>query len=230
MKKAFIGIDASLISTVIHISIEDQHHLLCFRKDFKETKWTKMLDFVDFHPISYTEMPKSEKDFIKFTAVERQKLQDYADITKLMIEKIKEITKGCELYVGLENYSYSSVGSSVLDIVAFGTNLRQQLTTLDAKAYFLIPPTQLKSNWAKLVYNADKKGMYRNNDGVAGGSFKKIQMMTGIIESKLELHPKFKKFLIDNWSELSVIKTIGKPIDDISDAVILNQIIQSIYK
>lgn len=230
MQKAYIGIDASLISTAVHISIENQHHLLCFRKDFKETKWTKMLDFVNFENINYLEMPKSEKDFIKFTAKEKQKLQDYENITKLIAKKIKDLTTGCKLYIGLENYSYSSAGSSVLDIVAFGTNLRQQLASLNAKEYILMPPTQLKSNVAKLVYQPDKKGMYRNNQGIAGGSFKKHQICQAIIESNLEFHPEFKNFLTNNWAELSIIKTLGKPIDDVADCVCINQIMKTIYK
>lgn len=210
----YVGIDASLTSTAVNIRTPDSNVLLSFTKNYKPSKWTKELEpFVTFFGTTF-------RDLDDYSQSEVAKLADYEEVVNNIVHEIAiRVDNGLETKVSIEGYSYSSAAGPLIDLVTFGTLLRRKLI-LQFKNLQIYTPSQLKKYCAQLVYQPDKKGMHRNNDGVAGGSFKKPQMCQAMLDSSgLTLNEKFTHFLKTNWSDLSSMKNLPKPTDDLSDAV-----------
>ena len=72
---------------------------------------------------------------------------------------------------------------------------------------------------------AKTKIEYRNNEGVAGGSFKKPDMYKVLVENTDLQNDSWVKFLAEHSEEQLSMKSISKPIEDINDSYILYQII-----
>lgn len=210
----FVGIDASLTSTAVNVRTPDSNILLSFTKNYKPSKWTKELEpFTKFTNTSFN-------DVDDYSESELAKLRDYEVIINDIVDQILTfVNPSLETKVSIEGYSYSSAAGPLIDLVTFGTLLRKRVLTEfgNLKIY---TPSQLKKYCAQLVYQPDKKGMFRNNEGIAGGSFKKHQMCLAMLESKnLTLNENFTKFLQTNWTDLSTMKNLPKPTDDLSDAI-----------
>jgi hypothetical protein len=210
----YVGVDASLTSTAVNIRTPDSNILLSFTKNYKPSKWTKELEpFTVFFGTSF-------KDVDGYSELEISKLEDYEKVANWIVDEIAIRTNnGLETKVAIEGYSYSSAAGPLIDLVTFGTLLRKRLRS-QFKHLTIYAPAQLKKGCAQLVYQADKKGVYRNNDGTAGGSFKKPDMCKAMLDSSnLDLNDNFKNFLQTNWSDLSSMKNLPKPTDDLSDAI-----------
>lgn len=210
----YVGIDASLTSTAVNIRTPDSNILLSFTKNYKPTGWTKQMEnFTKFYDTSFRILDD-------YSQSEIAKLEDYSIVTDKIVNEISIRTdNGLETKIGIEGYSYSSAAGPLIDLVCFGTQLRKSLL-IEFKNLKIYTPSQLKQKCAQLVYPKDKKGMHRNNEGVAGGSFKKHQMCLAMLESThLTLNDDFKMFLKTNWPDLSIMKGLPKPTDDLSDAI-----------
>lgn len=149
-----------------------------------------------------------------------------------IISTIKsEIVPGKNTICGIEGYSYSSMAGPLIDLVTFGTLLRSKLVSngiITVDDLHIFPPSKLKLEAAKLTYPAIQKGKkieYRNNNGVAGGSFKKPDMFMALIEND-SLTDDWVTFLRDNQKDISESKSIPKPVEDINDAYLMFEVLR----
>lgn len=133
--------------------------------------------------------------------------------------------------VAIEGYSHSSNAGPLIDLVTFGTLLRWNVMTLnDNVNMIIIPPTQLKLKAAQLTYPPIEKGVkvkkyeWRNNEGVSGGGFTKIDMCKALLEND-NLTCEWVAMLRDNKEDILNLKNIPKPIEDMNDAKLLYEIL-----
>jgi hypothetical protein len=79
-----------------------------------------------------------------------------------------------------------------------------------------------------MVYKPDKKGVYRNEDGKAGGSFDKKDMMRALLHFDIDVD--YFNYLMKKKEDLLKPKNIPKPFDDINDSLLLSLVGQKQQK
>jgi hypothetical protein len=159
-----------------------------------------------------------------YSKTEMAKLILYDKITAIIIDDIKNsMAMSDNSIVLIEGYSQSSISGPLVDLVTFSTLLRIKLHTEITNNILIISPLSLKLIAAKLAYKGNvvgKKTEYRNHQNIAGGKFKKNEILLSIIENS-NLKCGWSDFLRDNKDILTNLKLVPKPIDDINDAKIL---------
>lgn len=217
----FIGIDMSLASAAIVIkSRTNDYVFLSYIKNYKKTKWTKSIeDFVDITGTSF----RTDEDY---STQEVLKLDDYDRVTDIMINDIKKhIDISLPTYFAIEGYSYSSATSSIIDLVTISTLLRNKLRKFAEMCVY--SPSSVKKSVCGLVYgwkNIAKKGAPKwetrstvgVNTGLAGGDFKKRDMVQALNDSDCE--SKLAGYIRENFKEIYPMVNVPKPLDDITDA------------
>jgi hypothetical protein len=201
--KVYTGIDASLTSTALCIE-SDGHEILYNFHTGKQTKWFKLLEpVVKFHNISHEiagEYSESEVSKHKSYQVLSDKIRYYLSPDSL---------------IGIEGYSYSSQAGPLIDLVTFGTLLRQKIINI-TEHLTIYAPTNLKASVCKIAYGTDQKGIARNDEGIAGGKFTKREMLKAMFDHAPDAP--MSKILIHYKDDLLKMKNIPKPIDDLVDA------------
>jgi hypothetical protein len=186
-------------------------------------------EFVEYRFIEY-------REYTNYSDGELIKLLDYDKITDNIIEDILlNIDKTLPTKIGIEGFSFSSKNGDIIDLVTFSTLLRKKLYDKISKDILVMAPTTLKLESCKLTYkpiNIGKKKEifeWRNNDGVAGGSFKKNQMCLALIENET-FNDEYIKILRMNREILETIKNIPKPMEDLNDALLLFKYLEKSIK
>jgi len=229
MNKNIIGIDPSLICTAMVVNnkkfVYTGDHI-AYTKKGRMVQWFERVDDI----ITLRSFLLSTK-FADHTKSELHKISKYQTIVDSIItdiiSEIGVIDDNC--FFGIEGYSYSSASGPLIDLVTFGTILKTSLIRAGAANIIIVPPQELKNKAASLVYPAIKKGkttMYRNGAGLAGGSFKKPDMMLCLLEDP--------KLVTDEWilrlkeyeDDLVALKNVPKPIEDLNDAKLLYEWIE----
>lgn len=221
-----IGIDPSLVSTAMTINGE---HLFNYTKEsyaFNKSglnKWYKMCEqYVKYRWIEYDKVEN-------FTDSEIDKLSKYNILSDMIIEDIRNhIDPNKAIKIGIEGYSYSSAAGPLIDLVTYGTLLRNKLLQLsdDVTIY---PPSTLKLESAKLTYPMvmeKKKETWRNNDGVSGGKFTKHDIYSALVENN-DLDDRWVSFLRQIKGDVFESKTIKKPMEDVNDSFVIYQVIKN---
>lgn len=163
-------------------------------------------------------------------------------VYKILKDVLDNIDHNEPVHIGIEGYSYSSSAGPLIDLVTFSTLLRSRLfggmpgvVRSDRKMVEMriFQPTEVKQRAAMLAYpplaknKAGTKVEYRNNEGVAGGSFKKHEIYKALIENKNLVNDPWIVYLKDHWEEIKEMKSIPKPIEDVNDAKTLYEIIKA---
>lgn len=224
----FIGIDASLTSTAISIYFDKKYYFLSYFKNYtKPTKWTKELDFVKITGVEYSK----DEDY---STQESNKMWDYQESVQCMINDIKDIIgedNKEEIFFSQEGYSFSSMAGHLIDLVQLGTLIRNGMTK-DLKADMTIySPSTMKKEACGLTYGWTKKGKKvikyetRNDIGIAGGTFKKHQMMKAMYDYPND--NKLSEFIYGFYDVISGMKKIPSPIDDLIDSFWALQILMN---
>lgn len=162
-----------------------------------------------------------------FSVSEINKLKRYDEITD---DIVSNIPNNSDVYI--EGYSQGSNAGHIIDLVTFGTLLRSKISKNPSNRINIITPLQLKSLAAQLTYQPSLKKKsknkleYRNNEGVIGGKFTKIEMLKVLIENP-SIVCDYVTYL-RTLPELLSTKTIPKPIEDINDAKIMFYVAQKI--
>lgn len=221
-----IGIDPSINSTAVVANDKIFIHTTdsaVYTKKGNYTKWFGYCEnLVNIQTISFS----THKDYSK---LEILKLIDYDTITTEIVNNIKVVLDDCPTKVYIEGYSYSSVSGDLIDLVTFSTLLRKKLYEHITKDIKVIAPSTLKKETAILTYNPINEGkrkekwVYRNNEGVAGGNFKKPEMYKAIVEND-DFKDEWANHLREIYDEVSSLKSIHKPYDDINDAYLLRKL------
>jgi hypothetical protein len=225
-----IGIDPSLISTAVAVNGK----LINYCREEKATlskggltKWFKMCE------------SELELNFINFRTYENYsdgeliKLKDYDKITNQIISDIeKNIDKSKPTRIGIEGYSYASDAGDIIDLVTFSTLLRKKLYDYISQDIIVMAPSTLKQETCKLTYapinegKKKEKWVYKNNDGVSGGSFTKHGMYLAIIENESLTDP-WAKLCKTLKTDLMGMKMFPKPFEDVDDAYLIYNILKN---
>lgn len=221
-----IGIDPSLSSTGLSILKDNKIILFNYNNKKSNYKWFKNTSNI-INYIHHTYVFGKN-----FSESEVSKLKIFDEVTDKIIDTIiKYIDTGEIIKVYIEGFSYSSKGN-IIDLVVFSTLIRYKLLKIFNLELNIIPPSSLKSFIGSEVYEKDKKGIYRNEDGKAAGSFDKKDMMEALLKLNLDLNFEYMEFLKNNKNTLLSTKTIPSPFTDLNDSIILMYygIRQNIYK
>lgn len=175
-----------------------------------------------------------------YSDLEMLKLIRFQHIAATIVDDIvSNIDLSQNIHVAIEGYSYSSAAGPLIDLVTFGTLLRHNLSTVlsfevvSRPTLFdiqILAPTQVKRYAAQIAYPPTSKGKkveYRNNDGVAGGSFKKKDIFKALIDNPNLKGDTWIEYLRENAEEILDLRDIPKPIEDLDDAKTIYEIIKS---
>jgi hypothetical protein len=231
-----ITIDPSLTSTAVVVN--DQKFVYttvdnCRTKKLKLKGWfEKSEDLLTIR--EHLATPTHEV----YQQEEADKYLHFKEIVSKIISDIKSVIGDSEdaNVVAIEGYSFSSAAGPLIDLVTFGTLLRNALVSSlnlpKSKPFLIIPPTMLKLHAAKLSYEAIPKNRagtlfeWRNHQGVAGGSFKKHDIYKSLTDND-KLGCEWVKFLRDNEEEVMSLKAVPKPLEDMNDAKIMYEVLKA---
>jgi hypothetical protein len=224
-----ISIDPSLISSSITVSKSKGDYVL-----FNYCREKSALGKVGFHKwfslceqyVSFRFIDIREYD--QYSRGEILKMVDYEKICDGILKDINNnIDKNKPSRVYIEGFSFSSRdGKSLIDLVTFSTILRKRLYDEITKDILIVSPSTLKLEACKLTYKPIPKGpkgkkiSWRNNEGISGGNFTKIEMVKSIIENDSLVDP-WAKHLKSIKDEILSMRNIPKPYDDLCDSYLL---------
>jgi hypothetical protein len=206
----YIGIDTSLSSTGLYILLEDGSEFIYnYRNKSKDSKWHKKLDFIVYRDYKFEAL----KDYSKN---EINKITQYNKITDLIIQ---DIQKHCDIQntkIITEGFSFSSKGQ-IIDLVCYAALVRNKLLELGYDLN-IKSPSGLKKDTCITVYGeGENKKPACNTRGIAGGKFKKQEMLESLFDAKFK--SKISQYLLEDKDVLLKMKSIPSPISDIVDAL-----------
>jgi hypothetical protein len=223
-----IGLDPSLISTGLVVNGKLFNY--CREKDATNksglSKWFKYADSeLTLRYIEY-------REYENYSDGELIKLKDYDAITSLIIRDIEEnIDKSLPTKIGIEGFSYSSSFGPLIDLVTFSTLLRKKLFDYISQDITILSPSTLKVEACKLTYppinegKKKEKWVYKNNDGIAGGSLTKHGMFLAIVENK-NLNDGWTNLCRSLKSDIMGASKVPKPFEDVNDCWLLFNILK----
>jgi hypothetical protein len=191
------------------------------------TKWFEICDpYISYKWINQVLVDDhSEQEILK--------LINYNNITDMIINDIFANCEKDDFIIGIEGYSYGSSAGPLIDLVTFGTLLRNKIYNKISHNIIVLPPATVKFEAARLTYlpvNPNSKNLkYRNNEGISGGSFKKPEMYKALIENN-NLNCSWVELLREHASDVLSMKSIPKPIEDINDAKLLYEALKKHYQ
>jgi hypothetical protein len=197
-------------------------------KTGKLSKWFDIMDqYVDYR---FFESPDKE---LPYSLNEIDKLRVYDDITDNIVSDIalNLSNHSDESIVCIEGYSYSSKATrSILDLVTFGTLLRTKLLKELEAMVIILSPSSLKKKTCKFSYNEKldingKNLQCRNNDLLAGGNFRKPDMMNALLENEKLRSDWYVNLLKNELIDIINPSKIPKPIEDLNDVKLMYEII-----
>ena len=225
----YIGLDVSKISTALVIEKNGITKLFSYTTTKDNNIWIKNTnDFINYRHIKYEY--KNEKDYSKS---ELLKLDEFDKITELILNDIFDNIKVLDsIRIAIEGYSYSSKGP-IFDLIEFTTSLKIKLMKrLNNYSNITIKsPLTLKSETCKMVYEPriEIKGKrvikhiphYENTKGKEATKFNKWDMFYAFIESDIDIP--LKTWCLEYMEKITKNKEVPKPIDDIIDAIFLQE-------
>lgn len=226
----YIGIDPSITSTGMVINGK------VFNYSYEKAGYTKKGDFTKwFHKSeNYANYRfHSQATFENYKDEQINKLNLYNYVSKQILKDIdNNIDKSKKTKVFIEGYSYGSSQGNLIDLVSFGTLVREKILIM-TDDITIVSPNTLKLETCKMVYKPIEKitgrkrnkikYIYKNDIGIPGGSFQKNHMAKAISDSAWK----------DNWAiHLKEIfpefsSKIPKPQEDINDAYLLYRLSQT---
>jgi hypothetical protein len=193
-------------------------------------KWfTDMEPYVEayaFFDPTDKKLPYSRREFAKLAL--------YDKITDTIIRDIYNNLKPGQqgTIVCIEGYSYASTSNTLIDLVTFSTLLRSKLILDRRYTGVVLSPPSLKLKACLLTYPEEKfneKGKklpFSNHDGISGGKFTKHDMMKALLDNDRLSHDRYVNFLRNDCKdELMGKKTIPKPVEDVTDAKLMYEIL-----
>lgn len=217
----YIGIDVSVNSTAMCI-YNKKYNFYNYTNKKSNYIWIKNTSNI----INYKFFEYKYKNINDFSNMMIEKIKDYDIYTEFIIDDIKKYGK--KFNIGIEGYSYGlKTTDSIIDISELSSILKfKLLNNFPESKIMLIPPKSVKIESCKMVYKLiDGQKIVRNNKGVAGGSFDKIDMFNAFLESNID--NELKNYLINKKEDLIKMKNIPKPFDDVIDSVFIMEIIKN---
>lgn len=207
----YVGIDASKASTAICVEVDDVDYFFNYTTHFGNfSGWMKLVEPVTTYRLLIYDYPKD------YSESEKYKLFAYEDTAGKIISDLLQHITNTSTFIGMESYSQSSDAGHLIDLVTLGTFIRFKVLSVNSNMT-LYAPMQLKKECCKITYNIqDKKKIWRDPNGLAGGSFKKPDMLRAMLD--YSPNSKLSQILSPDKDHLLSLKAIPKPIDDLVDA------------
>jgi len=225
----YIGIDPSITSTGMVVNghtFNYSYEKNGLTKKGNLSKWFLISEHITkyrFH---------NQATYSNYKDEQINKLNLYNNVSKIISDDIVNTIDPLKpVKVFIEGYSYGSSQGNLIDLVSFGSLLRQKILTI-TNDITIVSPNTLKLETCKMVYKPiekvtgrkrDKiKYIYKNDIGIPGGSFTKKEMAKAISDSHWD----------DNWADhIREIRpefssTIPKPQEDINDSYLLYKLSQ----
>lgn len=225
-----IAIDPSLNCTALVIN---DKKFIYAKEEYGNTKKKKLTKWFDicnaYITYRWTDYPSS-KDHSKNEMIKHTQYDTLTDI--IIKDIIDNLNYDEDIIIGIEGYSHRSDAGPLIDLVTLSTLLRNKLYKRVSRNITIYQPTSLKLEACKLAYEPIKTGVrvikyeYRNNEGMAGGSFKKPEIYKALIENSKLDNDDWVKLLKEYASDCFGMKEIPKPIEDVNDAKTLYEIIK----
>jgi hypothetical protein len=214
----YIGVDISLNSTAVFIETNENKHILSFTNKKDNNIYIRELDR---YGVKFFHIDREKSD--DYSINEILKIKHYNMLSDLLVnEIIKRIDMTKKTFCQIEGYSFSKNTSSILDIVSLSTLIRSTLIkSIENIDISIISPSSLKLETCKMVYKPENIGIkkpklvFKNNQGIPGGLFKKPQMYRAILEGKIDT-PIYDMLM--TYKDLMDREKIPNPIEDIIDA------------
>ncbi len=232
-----VAIDPSLISTALVVSSGDTFKIYNYCRESKVfgkkgiTKWFKSAEqYVTYKFIEY-------REFEDYSEGELVKLKDYDLITDEIIKDIlNNIDPLQETKIGIEGYNFGAQVGDLIDLVTFSTLLRKKLFDKVSEDIWVMSPSTLKLETCKFSYEPIRKETgikkkkiveeYRNKLGIPGGKFQKPDMFRAIVENE-NINDFWSKHCKSVKEEVLSVSTTPKPYEDVDDAYLIYQILNS---
>jgi hypothetical protein len=227
MKKLIVGIDPSINSTAMYMSLDDKSftkmvliasNKITRTKTGNLTKWfsltSEKMDLIEYDPYKASDSN---------TDNQKQKIVIANKKANRIIKEIKKVLQNHEVgevKVRIEGYSYMSATSSIIDLVSFGSIIRSKVLE-EGFDFTEVTPSSLKQNSCQYAYGLTDIGKRKpkliavSPDGVKGGSFKKPHMLKAFLNTDQDLLP------IDKLNPILSSRNVPKPIEDIVDSFFL---------
>lgn len=226
-----VTIDPSLTSTAITVNgypISIPSEGIALTKSCKYTKWFDIVeDHCDIIPI---DTDYNEKKYAKLEIAKLKTFKLIADTVSRCVDN--KTIPGYNTICLIEGYSYSSQSGPLIDLVTLGTLIRETMLDKNGVEIVVMSPSTVKKLSAKLTYPPIQKGKkveYRNNQGLAGGSFQKPDIYKVLTENE-SFQSDWVCLLRKLEEDILSKKSIPKPIEDINDAVVMYHIVEEEYK
>lgn len=203
-----IGIDFSINSpSMMWCRDEGEYNFISFfNNEGKDWRNSKSKTF-KYHNILYDNnivemIPYTRRKISKDYCLEQKdKMADAMELSELIINKIKEISCGDGVMIGLEGFSYASKGASYIDLIMYNCFLREKIVrAFGADSLTIISPTEGKKNFSGNG-NANKEKMI--------GAF----VSNNVNDPKI-VETELWKFCSSNELDFKNIK----PVDDLVDS------------
>lgn|SRR5574343_323006 len=212
--QTIIGIDFSINSTGICHNENDKlnyiSHFKCHQVKGKVKENIKLLETSDNFKISYHDRVLKNPDY---SLGEFEKITDASIITNSIIEEIDKIPNIS--MIGLEGFSYQSIGASFIELVGYQYLLREKILNKNIKLKIL-SPTQIKQFVGK-------------------GNYKKEEMIEFYLNNKMDCayldKCEIRKIIINNEKQFRAGKNKWtKPFEDLVDSYWAFKFIQNILQ
>ena len=228
----FIGLDVSKVSTALVIERDNIIKLYNYTTKKENNIWIKNTSgLINYRHINYAY--GEEKDYSKSELI---KLNEFDNATDLIINDIMDNMKMLDsIKIGIEGYSYNSKGP-IFDLIEFTTFLKYKLMHKLVKYtdIQIISPMTLKTEACKMVYTPriETKGKkvikqiyhYENNQGKQATKFDKWDMFYSFLNSNINMD--LKEWCEIYKDDITKVKDIPKPLDDIIDAIFIKEMIR----
>lgn len=218
-----IAIDPSLVCTALVVNdkkfIYTGTHVAFTERGKYKAWFEKVADLVTTRSYDFSSLKSGTH-----AEIELKKFNLYCQIAAQILLDIQQSRKHTEYKLCIEGYSYSSSAGPLIDLVTFGTILKHTLSYLGKMDVFtVIPPQELKTKAASLVYERDKgkNKPYRNGNGTAAGSFTKRDMLQCLLDDTSLRNDVWVSRLHEYAEELTNLKATPKPIEDMNDAKLM---------
>lgn len=229
----FIAIDISLNSTGISIWNKNGYKFIACIKSSKPTKWTKTLD--DYAEIKY--LNYTHKD--NYSDQQYANLCDYESNVEIITNEISKYIIPGSTIIAFEGYAYNAMGNSLIDIVGFSTLLKSAMKNKFNAKFEIYSPGSIKKNCCGLVYGWEEKGKKtktystRSIEGIAGGTFKKHQMLKAL--NDYPCNSQLSVVVKELFDDLYHMKSIPTPFSDLIDSywilkILMNDMVFKVFK
>lgn len=228
----FVGIDISIDSTAMCIEKNDEKKLFNYTTNKPTYKWNKLFsNNVIFRYIDYDYKREIER-------IEMDKLNEFYDVNDMILNDLLNNIDD-DVCIGIEGFNYGLTNTNIIvDIVEFSTMLKININEnffKYKKHIEIISPKSIKKLVCEYTYGEKyiqpkTKKIFRNSDGIPGGSFQKSDMLKAMLD--YDMKTPITVLVKENINDLIAKngKDVRKPVDDIVDSIWICEIVKKHFQ